>query len=250
MKNLNITEIENLKYEEVRENALEKLTIKDHDCFLVDFGGYFGYSILVFKNKKHIHYANDFELHHHYLVKKEGIEGLKQYYIKEMNKKLYTDAELLEPCKSYEEYKAKDYFLRNYWMMRYEHESIFFIGTDAEREERKKEIDFKYPFFNPVCFCYVADKKIVEDAENYLTALDKSFHALQDDEEAFREMIKYELSNHEACITCDYTDALAALGMSFDRLSDDKKQIVKEELKKQIEAYCQEENYERKKFQY
>lgn len=238
MKNLNITEIENLKYEEVRENALEKLTIKDHDCFLVDFGGYFGYSILVFKNKKHIHYANDFELHHHYLVKKEGIEGLKQYYIKEMNKKLYTDAELLEPCKSYEEYKAKDYFLRNYWMMRYEHESIFFIGTDAEREERKKEIDFKYPFFNPVCFCYVADKKIVEDAENYLTALDKSFHALQDDEEAFREMIKYELSNHEACITCDYTDALAALGMSFDRLSDDKKQIVKEELKKQIEAYC------------
>ena len=238
MKNLNITEIENLKYEEVRENALEKLTIKDHDCFLVDFGGYFGYSILVFKNKKHIHYANDFELHHHYLVKKEGIEGLKQYYIKEMNKKLYTDAELLEPCKSYEEYKAKDYFLRNYWMMRYEHESMFFIGTDAEREERKKEIDFKYPFFNPVCFCYVADKKIVEDAENYLTALDKSFHALQDDEEAFREMIKYELSNHEACITCDYTDALAALGMSFDRLSDDKKQIVKEELKKQIEAYC------------
>lgn len=238
MKNLNITEIENLKYEEVRENALEKLTIKDHDCFLVDFGGYFGYSILVFKNKKHIHYANDFELHHHYLVKKEGIEGLKQYYIKEMNKKLYTDAELLEPCKSYEEYKAKDYFLRNYWIMRYEHESMFFIGTDKEREERKKEIDFKYPFFNPVCFCYVADKKIVEDAENYLTALDKSFHALQDDEEAFREMIKYELSNHEACITCDYTDALAALGMSFDRLSDDKKQIVKEELKKQIEAYC------------
>lgn len=238
MKNLNTTEIENLKYEEVRENALEKLTIKDHDCFLVDFGGYFGYSVLVFRDGKHIHYANDYELHHHYLVKKEGIEALKQYYIKEMNRKLYTDAELLEPCQTYDEYNAKNHFLRNYWIMRYEHESIFFIGTDAEREERKKEIDSKYPFFNPVCFCYVADKKIVEEAQKYLNALEESFRALQDDEETFRKMIRYELSNHEACITCDYTDALSALGMSFDRLSDDKKQIVKEELKKQIEAYC------------
>lgn len=196
MKNLNITEIENLTYEEVKENALEKLTIKDHDCFLVDFGGHFGYSILVFKDGKHIYYANDYELHHSYMVEKEGREALKQYYIKEMNEKLYTDAELLEPCKSYKEYQEKCYFLRNYWIMRYEHETMFFIGTDKEREERRKEIDSKYPFFNPVCFCYVADKKIVEDAENYLTALDKSFHALQDDEEAFREMVRFELSNH------------------------------------------------------
>ena len=219
MKNLNITEIESLIYEEVKENALEKLTIKDHDCFLVDFGGHFGYSILVFKGGKHIYYANDYELHHHYIVEKEGRDALKQYYIKEMNRKLYTDAELLEPCKSYGEYKAKDYFLRNYWIMRYEHETMFFIGTDKEREERRKEIDSKYPFFNPVCFCYVADKKIVEDAENYLTALDKSFHALQDDEEAFREMVRFELSNHEACITCDYRDALSALGIRFDNLT-------------------------------
>lgn len=238
MKNLNIKEIESLTYEEVKDHALEKLTIKDHDCFLVDSGGYFGYSILVFKNKKHIHYANDYELHHHYLVKKEGREGLKQYYIKVMNKKLYTDAELLEPCKSYEEYKAKDYFLRNYWMMRYEHESMFFIGTDKEREERKKEIDSKYPFFNPVCFCYVADKKIVEDAYKYLNALEESFQALQDNEDAFRKMIRYELGNHEACITCDYRDALSSLGMIFDNLSTTKQRIVLEELNKQIEAYC------------
>ena len=238
MKNLNIKEIESFTYEEVNDHALEKLTIKDHDCFLVDFGGYFGYSILVFKNKKHIHYANDYELHHHYLVKKEGREGLKQYYIKVMNKKLYTDAELLEPCKSYEEYKAKDYFLRNYWMMRYEHESMFFIGTDKEREERKKEIDSKYPFFNPVCFCYVADKKIVEDAHKYLNALEESFQALQDNEDAFRKMIRYELCNHEACITCDYRDALSSLGMIFDNLSTTKQRIVLEELNKQIEAYC------------
>ena len=238
MKNLNIKEIESFTYEEVKDHALEKLTIKDHDCFLVDFGGYFGYSILVFKNKKHIHYANDYELHHHYLVKKEGREGLKQYYIKVMNKKLYTDAELLEPCKSYEEYKAKDYFLRNYWMMRYEHESMFFIGTDKEREERKKEIDSKYPFFNPVCFCYVADKKIVEDAYKYLNALEESFQALQDNEDAFRKMIRYELGNHEACITCDYRDALSSLGMIFDNLSTTKQRIVLEELNKQIEAYC------------
>ena len=51
-------------------------------------------------------------------------------------------------------------------------------------------------------------------------------------------MVRKELANHEACITCDYTDALTALGLSFERLTDEKQKIVKEELRRQIENYC------------
>ena len=238
MKNMNITEIENLTYEEAKNYALEEITIKEHDCFLIDFEGYFGYSILVFKNGKHIHYANDYELHHSYMVKKDGKEGLKKYYIQGMENKLFTDAEMLEPCKSYSEYERKNHFLRNYWIMRYDYMSVFFIGNDAERAERQKLIEKEFPYFNPVCFCYVKEKSIIEKAKKYYDILEDSYNKLITDDGVFREMVRKELANHEACITCDYTDAMDALGLKFEELTEDRQKIVKEELRRQIESYC------------
>lgn len=238
MKEMNIKEIESLTLEEAKNIALENLTIKDHDCFLVDFSGYFGYSILVFKNGKHIYHANDYELHHRHLVKEKGRDALREYYIKEMNGKLYTDAEMMEEPSSYDEYEKKNHFLRNYHIMRYDHESIFFIGTDAEREERKKRIERNYPYYNPVSFCYVAEPEIINIQKKYLEILKNAYERLQNNLEVFREMVRKELANHEACITCDYSDALNALGLTFEGLSEEKQKIVKEELKKQIESYC------------
>ena len=238
MKEMNITGIENLTYEEAKNIALENLTIKEQDCFLVDFIGYFGYSILVFKNGKHIYHANDYELHHHWLVKEKGRDALREYYIRKMNEKLYTDTEMMEEPVSYDEYEKKNYFLRNYYIMKYNHESIFFIGTDKEREERKQKIEKKYPYYNPVSFCYVSDPEIIDIQRKYLEILQNAYKSLQNNLDVFREMVKKELANHEACITCDYTDALDALGLTFEELAKDKQEIIKEELKKQIRSYC------------
>lgn len=238
MLNLGIREIEKLTYDEAAEIAAEKLNIKGHDCFLVDFGGYFGYSILVFHSGKHIHYANDYELHHHYLVKESGREALREYYINEMERKLFTDAEMMEKPTSYDEYEKKSYFLRNYYIMRQDYISIFFIGSNEEREARQREIDKKYPYYNSVSFCYVSDPEIIHTQKKYLEILQNAYERLQNNLEVFRKMVSQELSNHEACITCDYTEALEALGMTFDSLSTDQKKIVKEELRKQIDSYC------------
>ena len=237
MKEMNIKEIESLTLEEVKNNALEYMEIKDHDCFFIDFDGYFGYSILVFKDGKHIYHANDYELHHRHLIKENGRDALRAYYIKEMNGKLYTDVEMMEEPTSYDEYEKKNDFLRNYHIMRYDHESIFFIGTDAEREERKKRIERNYPYYNPVSFCYVAEPEIINIQKKYLEILQNAYERLQNNLEVFREMVRKELANYEACITCDYTDALDALGLTFEELAKDKQKIVKEELKKQIESY-------------
>ena len=237
IKNMGITEIENLTYEEAKNYALEEITIKDHDCFFIDFDGYFRYSILVFKNGKHIYHANDYELHHRWLVKEKSRDALKEYYIKEMNGKLYTDVEMMEEPTSYDEYEKKNHFLRNYHIMRYDHESIFFIGTDAEREERKKRIERNYPYYNPVSFCYVAEPEIINIQKKYLEILQNAYERLQNNLEVFREMVRKELANHEVCITCDYTDALNALGMTFEGLTEEKQKIVREELKRQIESY-------------
>lgn len=238
MKEMNITGIEKLTYEEAKNNALESMNIKDHDCFFVDFDGYFGYSILVFKNGKHIYHANDYELHHHWLMKEKGRNALREYYIKEMNGKLYTDAEMMEEPSSYDEYEKKSYFLRNYYIMRQDYVSIFFIGSNEEREARQREIDKKYPYYNSVSFCYVSDPEIINTQKKYLTILQNAYKQFQNDSEIFREMVRKELANHEACVTCDYTDALDALGMKYAELTEEKQQIVKEELKRQIENYC------------
>ena len=66
---MTITDIESLTYEQAKEIAIEMIMIKDHDCFFADLGENFGYSVLVFKNGRHIYFANDYELHHGYMVK-------------------------------------------------------------------------------------------------------------------------------------------------------------------------------------
>ena len=239
MKDFNIDMIRALTVEEARQMAIETMEIKDHECIFVDFGGYFGYSVLVFKNGKHIHYADDFELHHGYIVKESGKEALKQWYIDTLNRKLYTDAELLEDVKTYDEYEKKNYFLRNYYIMRYDYISIFGIGEEAQKafDEARKT----YTIYNPVSFCYVNDENIVKTQSEILKHLEESFEKLKASDETFREMISYQLANHEACITCDYTDALDALGMKFDDLTEAQQEIVKKELNRQIQAYCDAE---------
>lgn len=239
MKDFNIDMIRSLTVEEARQMAIETMKIKDHECIFVDFGGYFGYSVLVFKNGKHIHYADDFELHHSHIVKESGKEALKQWYIDTLNRKLYTDAELLEDVKTYDEYEKKNYFLRNYYIMRYDYVSIFGIGEEEHKkiEEGKKT----HPFYNPVSFCYVKDESIVKTQSEILKHLEESFEKLKASDETFKEMVSRELANHEACITCDYTDALDALGLRFDELTEAQQEIVKKELNRQIQTYCDAE---------
>lgn len=232
---MNITNIEKLTYEEAQKLAVETMKIKDHDCIFAELGDSFGYSVLVFKNNHHIYYANDYQLHHNYLIKEQGKEALREYYINSLERKLYTDDELMDNISTYDEYEKKSYFLRNYWIMRYDYVSSFAIGREQQKEVEKAKRNF--PFFNPISFCYVANENIIETQVKYNAHLKTAYKALKENNDTFREMIKYELANHEACITCDYTETLSSLDMTYDELTEEQKQIVKEELKKQIDRY-------------
>ena len=143
-----INDIEKLTYDKAKEIALEEIQIKGHDCIFAELGEYFGYSVLVFKNGKHIYYANDYELYHKAIVKGRGKSELKTCYIASLNNKLFTDEELLGKIESYDEYRRKEHFLRNYWIMRYEALSIFAVGDKAKREfDEKRKL---FPFYNPI----------------------------------------------------------------------------------------------------
>lgn len=67
----------------------------------------------------------------------------------------------------------------------------------------------------------------------YRDHLQKEYEKLQQSDDEFRRMVSYELSNHEACITGRADEALDALGLEYDTLSDSQKKIVDQELKKQ-----------------
>lgn len=236
-RDLMINEIQKLTEYEALQMAEEILTIKDHTVIFANLGETFGYSVLVFMAGKHIYFANDYELHHKYMIEKEnGKEQLRQWYIDTLNRKLYTNTELLEEVKTYDDYRRKEHFLRNYYIQRYDYISIF--GMNGETKERILNGKDFYKYYNPVSFCYVADKSIVETQMQILEHLTYSFQELKGKMETFREMVSAELANHEACITCSWTDALDALGMKFEKLTTEQQSIVKEELKKQMDRYC------------
>ena len=228
--------VENLSYNEAKEMALETLEIKGHTCFLVDLGEHLGYSILVYKNFKHIHYANDYQLHHEWLVKNKGLDALRESYIQSMNCSLFTEEELMGPLHSYDEYTKKVHYLHNFWIMQYEYTSLFAISEKDQRilEEKVKTM----PYYCPTCFCNVADPKIIPVAAKMKEHLDAEFETLKKRKDHFRQMVSYELANHEACITCDSDEALASLGLSWSELTLEQQQIVSEELNKQIHQYA------------
>jgi len=231
---MNIREIEALTEQDIiklkEEGKAELLNIKEHNCYLVDLGEYFEYSVLVFKNNKHIYYANDYQLHH----RNKSIEELKQWYIETLNNKLFTELELMEDIQDYDEYSRKSYYVRNYWIMQFDYVSVFYIGNLSEEQIIAKE----KMFYCPTCFCYVNDKSIIEKSNKFITHIEKSFMKAKENTEVFRKMISYELANHEACISCDYRDALDSLGLVYNKLKDWQKQVVKTELNKQIHEYC------------
>ncbi len=208
----NIKNIEQITESEAKEAAIETAEIKGFNIYFVDFGGSFGYSYLVFKDGHHIHYANDYELHHGWLVKEKGKDALRAYYVDSINNKLFTDEEIMAPIKSYDEYTKKSYFLNNYYAMQRDRVSRFCINpTDEEKATLEKAK--KTMAYDPVGFCYVADEAFVEHHKELKKALEASKADTKNNFEYQKNAFMYEMANHEYAINlqADY-DTLSAFG--------------------------------------
>lgn len=233
--NMNITEIEALTFNEVKNIALDHIVIKDHDCFFVDLGKYFGYSVLIFKNKKHIYYANDYQLHH----PATDIQQLKEKYIKHLNESLFLDSDFLLSVSTYDEYQRKNRYLLNYYPQRYDHLSIYYCGftPDKNKKAEFEKLNKEYKYFSAVGFCYFKDENIVSKLFKYKQILEDSFSEMKKTDDEFRKMIRKELANHEFCIMQDPTDTLNSLGLTRDELSYNQEMILQEEMERNVEMY-------------
>lgn len=190
---LNIQDIESLKEIQAAQLAEDSAIVKGHNVYFVDFGGYFGYSVLVYKNKHHIYFANDYQLHHSNKSRAE----LYQLYIESLNNKLFTEEELTDAIGSYDEYQRKDYFIRNYYGMQKDYISIFFIGSDDERAERKKQFEGK--IFNPIALAYYksSDSDFVNHHKELSNTLEQRKEEMTSNFEFLKNAYLYEMWNHE-----------------------------------------------------
>ena len=200
MKDWTISEIEALTLAEVIIMKEDYVEINGHDIYFVDFGGYFGYSALVFKDGAHIYYANDYELHH----KGKSKEELKVWYMETLPNKIFADKDL-EIVENYDDYERKDYFLRNYYIQRIPYETAFHIFHN-ETEEKEFERKVKGMFYNPISFCYVEPKykEFCKTQAELLEKLKSAKEAASNDNfEYWKNAFLSEMFNHEYGIAWD-----------------------------------------------
>ena len=208
-KNLTIKDIETLTESAAQSAALEVVNIKGHTVYFVDLGGNFGYSVLVFMEGHHIKYANDYELHHRNKTREE----LNELYKRSLTRKLYTDEELAEPLKSYDEYSAKRDYLHNYYGLRRDYVTIFCINpSEEQKEEFKRKTETM--IYDPVAFAYYDDLEFVQRHVELLAELEKRYEETATNYEYQYNAFMYELGNHEYHINSyqgDW-DTLSAFG--------------------------------------
>ena len=229
----NINDIEQTTEQEARENAwIIKENFKDgYNLYLVDFGGYFGLSALVYADGRRV--WSDYALHHGTRAE-DGT--LPAWYIETAKEVIYSAEELGKPIENYADYRARDNFIRNIYSRRRDYISMFHIGKRPAEQER--QIKDTYKFASMVSFAHYADKEFAEHLTTLLAQNERLYAEFMRGDEAFRDAVCRELANHEACITGDYSEGLAALGLKFEELTEQRQKIVLDELKKQIQNYA------------
>lgn len=190
---LTVDDIDKVTEEQAVFFSEEKTQIKGFNVYFIAFDDSFGYSYLVYKNKHLI--TKDFELHHRSMSKDK--EKLRSYYLERLNDMLFTDEEIAEPIRSYNEFTRKQYFLNNLYGKQEDYISIFFCGSDEERENRRKKTEKM--IFNPVAYGYYEPNKedFVNHHKNLMETLKTERNKLNSNFEYQKQAFLYEMYNHE-----------------------------------------------------
>lgn len=205
-----ICNIEALDETTAKALAMIKTEVKDHKVYFIDFGDPFGFACCVFCNGRHIYYANDYELHH----KGRTHQELFDWYMDSLNNTLYTESELREPSKDYDEARRKEYFLRNYYPMRTERLSIFGNYSAKDAEDAFLEAKKAFPYYSDLAFAYFKDKAFVDHMNDLYDAIQEADEKRRNDFEYLRGAFLSEMQNHEYHINTyqgDF-DTLSAFG--------------------------------------
>ena len=134
---------------------------------------------------------------------------MKEWYIQGANNVLFTEKEISEPLKDYNEYIRKREFLHNHYGMQVDHLSIF--GNPKEHPNFEEEI--KGMTYNPIAFAYMHDAEFVKHHIELSNTLERVKEDTNNNYEYLKNAYLHEMYNHEYGINwqADY-DTLSAFG--------------------------------------
>ena len=226
-----IEKIENLPEQVAKLKAERHEIIKGHDVYFIDFEGYFGYSYVVYLRGHQLRYAGDYELHH----SDKSREQLNKLYKRNLNAKLYTERGLGNKLKSYNDYRARNYYLHNYYCDLENHVSIYGNFNDSEVVAAYKDLT-KGLTYNPVAFAYYSNEAFVGKCQELELAIESAKNALNEDCEYWKKAFRYEFANYECIYGGRYAEAAYA-ATNGKSLNDIQKRAFKE-AKSEYERYC------------
>lgn len=115
---------------------------------------------------------------------------------------------------------------------------IFFAFSDKQFEEGKEKLQIKD---NSELLSIGAGGYIRKsDKEAFKKMFNDSDIARQEflkDPEQLKDALIYELGNHEFCITYDYDDALEALDLDINTMTEEQKEILKQAKNEYLNSY-------------
>lgn len=149
-----------------------------------------------------------------YVERIEGLENYVEYVKRILNKKCFN-VEDLKTINDYQDYKNKFDFLLNIYCQTIEAKSMYKPDVDTKV--------YKYRF-SIYLFKYESD---IENFKKLLKTLEDEFDKKMKNKVFFKSAVKYEMFNHETPINWDgWTPALESLGINYNKLSDEFKEIV------------------------
>ena len=228
----NINDIENLQELDCILLAVDHEKVKEHDIYFVDFKGYFGYSAIVFYDGAMIRHTNLYELHYRHSFTNR--EELHKYYIKLLNSRLYTDAELLQPLKNYTDYQNKTNYIRNYYSCRENYISAFQILTREEEKTAYKEAT-KNLHYNPVTFGYYENAEFCKECTHISDEVQEQLKAMDNDLQYWQDAFYHEFFNYECQYSENFEEAARATGIR--EFNEIQKKAFEKAIKK-FRNYC------------
>ena len=191
-----------LTYEQIKEAAIKSINIKGFECFFINLGQNIGYSMLVFKNKRYIYHANEYQRYGHYDITDD--DQLFTLYVKELNDGLFTDEEMKEMSYTRDEYVQKKYFLENYFILQFHYLPTWYESTRFK--EMYQMLKIQFPYRCDVCRCYVDSQEIVDQANKYKENLEKSLKNILKD---FKYVLQWSnIWNKIDKVNCYFNDYL------------------------------------------
>lgn len=230
----NIDQIRNCPERVARLLAENRAIISGHYIYFVDFGGYFGYSCLVYLNEHQLRYATETERNHYGNIPRPE---LYRRYTDSMRKKLFTEEELCAPLKSYKECKRRETYLRNYLGDAENRISSFGIFNNEEvRRLHKRAVEGLY--YSNITFSYYEDKAFTEKLSALYEGLYKAKQNTLDDYDYWKNAFMYEYKNHE-CIIGDGYDLVVSEMIRNGEFTDTQRK-ASEDAKQEYISWCYE----------